>query len=239
MGRELPPAQQAGQSHPGRCPLPIPQLSSLRQAFLQVPDPRAKNTVHRLPTVLALLAIGLLSGAKHLSQILRTAQRLDPRQRRRLNCRRKPGTQFYQVPGYDVFREVLIRLDLEVFVAVLNQWLEARAGTLPRSLAMDGKVIREHLGCILSVVDQEEGIPVAVTVAPGKGKELAAGERALAQMDLAGQVVSGDPLHCQRKVAQLIVREKGADYVLGIKGNQKKMLQHAKTLTQGQSPLLN
>jgi hypothetical protein len=239
IARQLPTAQQAGQAHPGRCALGVPQLSSLRQAFLKVPDPRAKNTVHRLPTVLTLLAVGLLCGAKHLSQILRAAQRLDQRRRRRLNCRRKPGTQFYQVPGYDVFREVLIRLDLEAFVAVLNEWLQAQAGTLPRSLAMDGKVIREHLGCILSVVDQQEGVPLAATVAPGKGKELAAGQQALAQMDLAGQVVSGDPLHCQRKVAQLIVRDKGADYVLGIKGNQKKMLQYAKTLTQGQSPLLN
>jgi hypothetical protein len=43
---------------------------------------------------------------------------------------------------------------------------------------------------------------------------------------LDGKLITADPLHCQRKVARVIV-EKGGDYLLQIKGNQKHLLKQA------------
>jgi predicted transposase YbfD/YdcC len=53
---------------------------------------------------------------------------------------------------------------------------------------------------------------------------------------LEGKTVTADPLHCQKETARIIV-EKGGEYFLQIKGNQPKLLEHARTQASG-TPLL-
>jgi hypothetical protein len=131
-------------AHAGeRSALKSAELLSLFEAFQRVPDPRTRaGQRYPIGAVLALVALGLLRGAVHLSGILRTAQRLNQSQRAHLRLRYKKGTRFRPVPGYDVYREVLQRVDLEALARVLTQWLQAHAGQLPRTLAVDGKTIR-------------------------------------------------------------------------------------------------
>ena len=47
----------------------------------------------------------------------------------------------------------------------------------------------------------------------------------LADLDLAGGVVTADALHAQRDHAEFLVTDKQADYVLGVKANQPKLLE--------------
>jgi hypothetical protein len=97
---ELLPAQQAGMAaHAGaRCALKAPQLASLYEVFQSVPDPR-KSKRYPLGAVLALVALGLLRGAVHLSAIVRTAQKLTQDQRKQLRLRFKKGTKFRACPA--------------------------------------------------------------------------------------------------------------------------------------------
>lgn len=173
---EVPAAQQAGlAAHAGaRCALKTPQLSSLHEVFCKAPDPRRRNA-RRYPmgAVLTLVALGLLRGAVHLSTIVRTAQKLTQAQRQQLRLPFKKGTKFRSVPCSDVFREVLHRMDVHLLAQRLTQWLQSQAGELPRTLAIDGKTIRDHLGLIVALVDTEEGTPVALAAhLEGKGHEL-------------------------------------------------------------------
>jgi len=241
--RELAPAQQTGvAAHAGeRCAVKSAQLRSLFEVFGQVPDPRRRKA-RRYPigAVLTLVALGLLRGAVHLSTIVRTAQKLSQAQRLHLQLPFKKGTRFRAVPGYDVFREVLRRVDLEALAAVLTQWLQSHAGQLPRTLAVDGKVIRDHLGLIVTLVDAEEGTPVAVAAHPaGKGHELKTTQALLAspQVSLLQATVTADSLHCQDETAQIITREKGGDYVLQIRDNQPTLHQFAQRQLAQAAPL--
>ena len=70
---------------------------------------------------------------------------------------------FHQIPGYAVFYQVLTRLDSAAFAALLSGWLQARAGLLPLALALDGKMIRDHLG-LLTLAQHEDGAPQAVAI---------------------------------------------------------------------------
>lgn len=241
VARELPEAQQAGlASHAGvRCSLKTAQLGSLYEAFQKVPDPRARKR-YPIGAVLTLVALGLLSGAVHLSVILRGAQKLKPNQRAQLRLRFKKGTRFRPIPGYDVFREVLQRVDLDALACVLTEWLQAHAGQLPRTLAVDGKTIRDHLGLIVTLVDTEEGSPVAVAAdVRGKGHELKATQQLLAspEVNLLNATVTADSLHCQDQTAHLVVREKGGDYVFQIRDNQPTLHQFAQDQLAASPPL--
>jgi hypothetical protein len=215
----------------GQLPLKAPEVASLREVFVKAPDPRASNTKYRTAPVLVIISLALLAGRREIAEIARFATTLTPPQRRRLGLPRKKGTRaFYEVPGYDVFYQVLTRMDPEEFAKRLSHWLSSRAGSLPMALAMDGKMIRNHIG-LLTLAQHEDGAPQAVAVYDQKeGTERCEQTAAQALLEsletLEGKMITADPLHCQRKAARTIV-EKGGDYQLQIKANQKRLLKLA------------
>jgi hypothetical protein len=235
-GREVPPACRAGLSAApsGTLPLPAGQVASLLAVLRRAPDPREANTRYRIGPVLTLVALALLAGRREIAEIARFATTLTHPQRHRLGLPLKTGTRgFYQVPGYGVFYQVLTRLDPEAFAGLLTSWLQARAGTLPAALALDGKMIRDHIG-LLTLAQHEDGAPQAVTVYDQKEntprcEQTAAAALVASLPALDGKIITADPLHCQRALGRSLV-EKGGDYLFGIKGNQPKLLQQAQGL---------
>jgi len=218
----------------GVLPVQVEQMDSLLEIFRKAPDPRDTNTRYRTGPVLTIIAMALLAGRREIAEIARFAQTLTHPQRRRLGLPLKKGTKaFYQVPGYSVFYQLLRRMDPEAFAQLLTQWLLSRAGTLPQALALDGKMIRDHIG-LLTLAQHEDGAPQAIAVYDQKEGtercELSAAGALLENLPaLDGKMITADPLHCQRKHARLIV-EKGGDYLLQIKGNQANLLKHAQGL---------
>jgi hypothetical protein len=224
-----------------RCSLNAAQRYSLQDALRQVPDPRrTQGKRYPLAPTLTALALGLLAGKVHLSEIQRFGTRLSQPQRKALGFWPKKDTRFYPVPTYAVLRDLLVALDLNAFADVLTRWLQAQAGQLPTSLALDGKTIRDHLGCIVSLVEHEDGAPVALIAAPNKGHELPAAQQLLRSeaVNLLDCVVTADPLHCQKETAGIITQEKGGDFVLGVKDNQPTVRRNTENKLSGATPLL-
>jgi len=235
-GVEVPPECRGGLLAVGSGVLPVKQeqMDSLCDVFCRAPDPRQTNTQYRIGPVLTLIAMALLAGRREIAEIARFAQTLTHPQRRRLDLPLKKGTRgFYKVPGYDVFYQVLTRMDPEAFARILNDWLASRVGSLPQALALDGKMIRDHIG-LLTLAQHEDGAPQAFAVYDQKEGTERCEQTAAADLleklpALDGKIITADPLHCQRKTARLIV-EKGGDFLLQIKGNQPKLLQKAQGL---------
>jgi hypothetical protein len=215
----------------GVLPVKREQMDSLCQVLRKAPDPRDSNTQYRTGPVLTLIAMALLAGRREIAEMARFAMTLTHPQRRRLGLPlRKGARRFYKVPGHDVFYQVLTRMDPEAFARILNDWLACRAGTLPQALALDGKMIRDHIG-LLTLAQHQDGAPQALAVYDQKeGTERCEQTAAVDLLEklpaLDGKIITADPLHCQRKTARIIV-EKGGDFLLQIKGNQPKLLQQA------------
>ena len=218
----------------GLLPVKLAEMDSLAQTLRQAPDPRDANTQYRTGPVLTLVAMALLAGRREIAEIARFATTLTQSQRRRLGLPRKRGTRaFYKVPGYDVFYQVLTRMDPEAFATRLNDRLQQRASTLPQALALDGKMIRDHIG-LLTLAQHEDGAPQALAVYDQKEGTERCEQTAAADLleklpALDGKIITADPLHCQRKTTRTIVEKRG-DYLLQIKGNQPSLFQHAQGL---------
>jgi predicted transposase YbfD/YdcC len=233
---QVPEDSQAGvtAAPSGTLPINAQQVGSLLDVFRLAPDPRDSNTRYRIGPVLTLIAMALLAGRREIAEIARFARTLTPPQRRRLGLPLKKGTRaFYEVPGYGVFYQVLTRLDSEAFASRLNDWLQSQAGILPQALALDGKMIRDHIG-LLTLAQHEDGAPQAVAIYDQKEgtprcEQTVAGALLQQLPALDGKLITADPLHCQRQHARSIV-EKGGDYLLQIKGNQPTLLQRAQGL---------
>jgi hypothetical protein len=125
-------------------------------------------------------------------------------------------------------------LDVVAFEAALGDWL-ARTGIAPdEPLALDGKTLRGAGGHVeegeyvpgvhlVSAYAHQAQAILAQLRTNGKGQELAAAQEVLAQVPLAGRVVTGDALLTQREVCAQIVAAKG-DYLFPVKENQPALL---------------
>lgn len=220
-----------------RSALKAEQLRSLAQVFRQIPDPRARTGMrYPLPAVLTIISLALLGGAVHISEICRAGQRLSQKQRQQIGLRQMRGKRFWRAPGYHVYRDLLLKLDHAEMARVFNQWLGENQGILPRSLALDGKTIAHKLGQTVSIVDQSDGVPVAVAC-NDEGSELPAAQQLLqsGQVQLINTVVSADALHCQQDSAREIVT-RGGDYLLRVKKNQPEVFNRAQALLDPEDP---
>lgn len=222
----LPERYEAGAtaSAHGQMPLRPKQIYALAEALRRTPDPRARNRRYPLGALLSVIAMALLSGARDLSQIHRFSWRLKAVHRAALGFRRKPGKAIYLMPGYSVYRDLLIALDLDAFAEVLTDWLAVHRASLPTALALDGKMIRETIG-VLSLVNAQTGVPVAMqimTQKEGDGKrceKIVARQTVASLPDAQGALITGDALHTDKPMAHAAV-DNGADYLLQVKGNQ-------------------
>jgi hypothetical protein len=129
---------------------------------------------------------------------------------------------------------------VDALARVLTGWLQEHAGTLPRHLALDGKDVARNLGMIVTLADAETGIPTALHAAPGKGHELPVSQALLAdpQVHLEGMTVTADALHCQVETAQVLAHQRGADYLLQVKGNQPTVQDVSRFAVPADTPFL-
>jgi hypothetical protein len=223
---ELPKTSAPGRgaAPTGTLPLRAKHMDSLHETLRQVPDPRARNSRYKIGAVLTIVCMALMAGRRDIAEITRFGQSLHHKQRQSLGLPRRPGAKlFWEAPGYNVYYHLLRDIDHDALAACLNAWHARHAGELPATLAMDGKMIREHIGT-LTLASHEDKAPWATAVYDQKEGtqrcELKAAQsllKTLGQME--GKVITADAPRCQKETASLIV-ERGGDYLLQIKGNQ-------------------
>jgi hypothetical protein len=106
--------------------------------------------------------------------------------------------------------------------------------TMLRQLSIDGKTLRgskdadgkaEH---VLSAFSAALAQSVGHSSSRGKGFEIPDALRLLEKIDLEDLIVTGDAMFCQKAITYQIV-EKGGDYILPVKKNQKDLLEEIET----------
>ena len=227
----------------GIMPINAKQIESLHEALCRVPDPRAKNRVYHIGAILSIVAMALFSGHKDLKAIIRFANRLTLSQRKKLALPGfEKGSRYKKIPSYTAVYNLLIQLDLDAFSELLSEWLAQHKGKLPTALAMDGKFIRNTIG-LVTLAEHETGAPVAMIDASQKKGDGDRCELKAAQImickhdDLTNTVITADALHCQKDTAREIVN-RGGEYFIQVKGNQKTILQETELSAKDLSPFL-
>jgi hypothetical protein len=218
-----------------RSPLNLTGLTSLRSAFLQVPDPRrAQSRRHPLSAMLTLIALGLLMGGRDMLNIWRKVAKLNQQQRAAIGLtKRGKQSGLLTMPGYDALNDLMNALDPHAYAAALTAWLQANTGILPRSLSLDGKTIGDgKCGMIVTLCRHEDGRPVAMIPATGQKEDCEVSEARALLADpvvrLENALVTADPLH-NKEATLRVITEKGGDYLVGAKANTSKRLEAAET----------
>ena len=104
---------------------------------------------------------------------------------------------------------------------------------------MDGKVVRGAWRPdgsqvnLLSAISYDTAVVLAQREIAAKINEIPELSTLLADLDLTGTVVSADALHTQRETARHLVADRGAHYVLTVKGNQPSLLAACQKMLSG------
>jgi predicted transposase YbfD/YdcC len=131
------------------------------------------------------------------------------------------------IPDSDTFRRVLERGEPGALARCLNEWLDA-ARESGRQVRLDGKTIcgsgnLSHKAYhVVSAWVGENALTLGELAVDEKSNEITAIPELLDMIDIEGDVVSSDAMGCQKEIAKKIV-DKGADYVLALKGNQTSL----------------
>lgn len=70
----------------------------------------------------------------------------------------------------------------------------------------------------------ENGVSLAQLAVDEKSNEITAMPKLLDMLNIRGAVITSDAMGCQRELARLI-KQKGGDYILAVKGNQKLLME--------------
>lgn len=133
------------------------------------------------------------------------------------------------------FRKVFRLLDAPALTKGFAAWAaSARGGLEGQVVAVDGKTLRgsktspDGKGALhlVSAYATEAGLVLAQRAVDGKSNEITAIPELLDLLDLKGAIVSIDAIGTQKEIAARIV-DKGADYVLALKGNQTSLREDA------------
>jgi predicted transposase YbfD/YdcC len=117
--------------------------------------------------------------------------------------------------------------DPTAFTACFTRFMQRFADTLQGVVAIDGKTLRRSFDRaagqsplhMLHAWSVGQRLLLGQLAVDEKSNEITAVPKLLELLSLKGCIVTADALNCQRAIVAKVV-EKGADYVLALKGNQ-------------------
>ncbi len=217
-------------------------LKKILKLFAEVPDERVSGRViYPLNEIILMLFLATLSGSE---SCLATQDFW------------KSNTKLYKrlfkndsIPSHDTFRRILGIIKSDILNSLLVQVLLSSDGAIRKALqlpvpekkiiSVDGKQLRgtgrkadtsEEIKDlqILNVYEQDSQTCLFSEAIKSKTNEIPHAQAILSKMNLKDIVVTFDAMHLQTKTIEIIAAAKG-DYVGGLKGNQGKAIEFARS----------
>lgn len=207
---------------------------TIAEHFATLPDPRIERSKrHLLIDILTIALCAVISGADSFEDMELYGK-----------SKQEWLSTFLElphgIPSHDTFNRVLARLNTRKFQECFLAWIAAIAEvTKGEMIALDGKTLRHSFDRasgkaaihMVSAWASTNRLVLGQVKVAEKSNEITAIPDLLAQLEIAGCIISIDAMGCQTKIAAQIVEQEG-DYVLGLKGNQESLHEVVKEVFQ-------
>lgn len=197
---------------------------TIDQFFETVQDPRHHNRLHGLIDIIVIAICAVVSGADTYDQIENFGKK-----------RKKWLAKFLElprgIPSHDTIGRVFERIDPREFQNSFKLWIASiTERTGGQVIAIDGKTLRRshdkahdkkaiHMVSAWASANQ---VVLGQLKTEDKSNEITAIPYLLKLLDISGCIITIDAMDAQKKIAR-IIRERGGDYVLALKENQKSL----------------
>lgn len=225
-GRNLPAALKVQEAGPVPACAQAPEhLERMRRFFEGIQDWRQRRgdySVAGLVTVAVSAALcGVHRGQRDLAAF---AAELTPAQMQALRFPRRGNPRRYGVPKETTFFRLLSHLDSRALEQALLDWQNHVLGpSAPDDdqVSVDGKELLSSQGVeIVSAYAVKSGRWLGSERIPEGSNEIPTAQALLRRAPIEGKLVTLDALHTQTETAHIIVQDRGADYLMTVKGNQ-------------------
>lgn len=185
---------------------------------------RSASTSHILSHIIFITLCASISGANNLKEVAEYAKDMEDWFFSILGLQKG-------VPSYGTFWLIFKHLDPEPLSACFVSWVQSIAKQCTGgSIAIDGKAQRgtaepDHPNSFAHIVSAwaaEACLTLGQLKVDGKSNEITAIPKLLELIDIKGAVVTIDAMGTQKGIAKTLV-DKGADYILALKGNQSNL----------------
>lgn len=195
--------------------------AQIEDHFSELTDPRVRKVTYPLINIVTIAICAVVAGADDFVSMASWAQQ-----------KRDWLAQFLDlssgIPSHDRFNAVLASIKPAEFEKCLLSRIAAlQEITSGQLVAIDGKTLRRSFDKasgksaihMVSAWATANCISLGQVVVDAKSNEITAIPKLLQILELSGCLVTIDAMGCQTEIAEQIV-ERGADYVLAVKGNQ-------------------
>ena len=197
-----------------------------------IDDPRQQSKVrHKLVDIVIIVLFAILANADDWVEIAIFANS-------HIDYLRKYVDLKNGVPSHDTIQRVMGMISPEVMQKVYDKWFEIvnsdEGEKLKKLISIDGKTMRgncqngEKPSHIVSAWCDESGFCMGQESVQEKSNEITAIPDLLDKINIKGQIVTIDAMGTQKDIARKIKKEKKADYVLALKGNQMSLYEDVK-----------
>jgi predicted transposase YbfD/YdcC len=203
----------------------------ITEHFAGLDDPRRYNKRHQLIDIIVIAICAVICGADNWPAVEEYGK-----------AKRKWFERFLElphgIPTYDTFRRVFAALDAEQFQSHFMAWIRAvYQVTQGQVVPIDGKKLRRshdraagkaaiHMVSAWAV---ENSLVLGQVKVDDKSNEITAIPQLLDLLEISGCIVTIDAMGCQKAITHKII-DRGADYVLALKGNQSGLLDDVQEL---------
>jgi len=189
-------------------------------------DSRQQSKVrHRLKDIIVIVLFAMLANADDWVEIGIFASYHEEYLRKYIDLENG-------APSHDTIQRAMALVSPGIMQQIIAKWQEIlnseEGGKLRKIIAIDGKTMRGNTqkgskpSHIVSAWCDEDGFCLGQVAVEEKSNEITAIPELLDKINVKGQVVTIDAMGTQTEIAAKI-RQKRADYVLALKGNQSSL----------------
>lgn len=183
---------------------------------------QARKVRHKLKDILVIVLFATLADADDWVEIAMFAEAYQDYLRKYIEL--KNG-----IPSHDTISRVMGLVSPEIIQQLYVKWQELlnrnEGEALKKIICIDGKTMRSNKrkegkpSHIVSAWSREEGFCLGQKAVDEKSNEITAIPELIEKIQVKGQIITIDAMGTQKSIAEKI-RNKRADYVLALKGNQ-------------------
>ena len=194
---------------------------SIINHFENLTDPREDNKRHNLIDIIVITICAVICSADKWEDIKAYGIAKEEWLRRFLELP-------HGIPSHDTIRRVFASLNPEEFNRCFLDWIETWKSSLGQDIInIDGKTLRHSYDSVhgksaihmVSAWASKAGIVLGQIKVDDKSNEITAIPKLLDLLEIEDSIITIDAMGTQKKIAEKII-DKGADYVLALKGNQ-------------------
>lgn len=190
--------------------------------FDRLDDPRQPGKVqYPLSEVLLLVLCAAICSADSIVEIVQFGEL-------KLDFLRQLLPYKNGIPSHDTIGKLLASIDHRQFNEAFIMWTNEILKSIPELVAIDGKTQRRTMHGklppvhIISAWATKQNMVLGQLKTDDKSNEITSIPQLLDMLTLKGATVTIDAMGCQTKIAEKII-DKEAEYVLAVKGNQKRL----------------